>query len=493
VGALDLGVGAVSARFVPQTVINSQKKQHTWRAKSLCAGADVIGIAMALGLAAFLVGDGDPSPDQRGILHSQFAVAMLSLPIWLFAFSNLRLYMSRFTADRMEEFRRIVHACLFGVMSLAVVGLAVNADVAREWPALAFCFAVVFVALVREIVRWVFARLRRTGHLQRRVLVVGANSEGSQLCSWLLRDTSLGYQVLGFTDDVVPVGETVDHWPVLGRTKDTVEAVRRTGATGVLIATTALDTTISNRLARDLLSAGIHVELSSSLCDIAADRLSVRSLGRFPMLYVEPVPRNGWRPLAKRGFDVSIAAATLLITSPLFIAAAIAIRLDSRGPVFFRQERIGENGKRFRCLKFRTMVVEAEQRRAELEALNEAGAGFFKITHDPRVTRVGRFLRKSSIDELPQLLNVIHGDMSLVGPRPLPVRDVIAHWGSFMEQRLLARPGITGLWQVSGRSSANPADYERLDLYYVDNWSLITDVTILLRTIPAVLLRRGAT
>ena len=146
-GALDLGVGAVSARFVPQTVINSQKKKHTWRAKSLCAGADVIAIAMALGLAAYLVGDGDASPDQRGILHSQFAVAMLSLPIWLFAFSNLRLYMSRFTADRMEEFRRIVHACLFGVMSLAVVGLAVNADVAREWPALAFCFAVVFVAI----------------------------------------------------------------------------------------------------------------------------------------------------------------------------------------------------------------------------------------------------------------------------------------------------------------------------------------------------------
>ena len=491
VDTLDLGVD-LTARFVPQSVINTQNRRRVRRAKSLCAGADVIGIIAALGVAAFLLGDRGVAPAQHGVPQSYFAVAMLSLPCWLLAFSNLRLYMSRYTADRMEEFRRIVHACLFGAMLLAVVGLAVNANVAREWPALVFCFAVVFVEINREIVRWCFARLRRAGHLQRRVLVVGANAEGSQLCSWLLRDTSLGYEVLGFTDDSVPVGETVDHWPVLGHTKDTVEAVRRTGATGVIIATTALDSTISNRLARDLLSAGIHVELSSSLCDIAADRLSVRSLGRFPMLYVEPVPRNGWRPLAKRAFDVSIAAATLVVTAPLFIAAAITITLDSRGPVFFRQDRVGENGKRFRCLKFRTMVVEAEQFRAELEALNEAGSGFFKISHDPRVTRVGRFLRKSSIDELPQLLNVIRGEMSLVGPRPLPASDVIAHWGPFMEQRLLVRPGITGLWQVSGRSSANPADYERLDLYYVDNWSLIIDVSILLRTIPAVLLRRGA-
>jgi exopolysaccharide biosynthesis polyprenyl glycosylphosphotransferase len=489
---LDLGEEAASGRVSPQIVINTQKKKHVRRAKSLCAVADVVAIVAALSLAASLVGDGDIASPEGGVLQSQSAVAMLSLPCWLFAFSNLRLYMSRFTADRMEEFRRIVHACLFGVMSLAVVGLAVNTPVAREWPALAFCFAVVFVVGIREIVRRVFVRLRRTGHLRRRVLVVGANAEGSQLCSWLLRDTSLGYEVLGFVDDAVPVGETVGQWSVLGGTRDTVATIRKTGATGVLIATTALDTTISNRLARDLLSAGIHVELSSSLCDIAADRLSVRSLGRFPMLCVEPVARNGWRPLAKRAFDVSIAAATLLVTLPLFIAAAIAIKLDSPGPVFFKQERIGENGKRFRCVKFRTMVVEAEQRRAELEALNEAGSGFFKIAHDPRVTRVGRFLRKWSIDEFPQLLNVISGDMSLVGPRPLPARDVIAHWGSFMERRLLARPGITGLWQVSGRSSANPADYERLDLYYVDNWSLITDVTILLRTIPAVLFRRGA-
>ena len=491
VDTLDLGVD-LTARFVPQAVIKTRTKRRVWRAKSMCAGADVVGIGAALGVAALLVGDGGIAQAQRDVPQSYFAVAMLSLPCWLLAFSNLRLYMSRFTADRMEEFRRIVHACVFGAMSLAVVGLAVNADVPREWPALVFCFAVVFVVITREIVRWCFAWLRRTGHLQRRVLVVGANAEGSQLCSWLLRDTSLGYTVLGFTDDAVPVGETVDQWPVLGPTKDTIEAVRRTGATGVLIATTAVDSTISNRLARDLLSAGIHVELSSSLCDIAAGRLSVRSLGRFPMLYVEPVPRNGWRPMAKRAFDLSIAAATLLVTAPLFIVAAVTIKLDSRGPVFFRQERVGENGKRFRCLKFRTMVAEAERFRADLEALNEAGSGFFKISDDWRVTRVGRFLRKSSIDELPQLLNVIRGEMSLVGPRPLPASDVIAHWGPFMEQRLLARPGITGLWQVSGRSGANPADYERLDLYYVDNWSLIIDVTILLRTIPAVLLRRGA-
>ncbi len=218
---LDLAEGAVSARLNPQIAINTQKK-HVWRAKSLCAVADLVAIVAALSLAASLVGDGDIASPEGGVLQSQSAVAMLSLPCWLFAFSNLRLYMSRFTADRMEEFRRIVHACLFGVMSLAVVGLAVNTHVGREWPALAFCFAVVFVVGIREIVRRVFVRLRRTGHLRRRVLVVGANAEGLQLCSWLLRDTSLGYEVLGFVDDAVPVGETVGQWPVLGTTRDTV-------------------------------------------------------------------------------------------------------------------------------------------------------------------------------------------------------------------------------------------------------------------------------
>jgi len=176
----------------------------------------------------------------------------------------------------------------------------------------------------------------------------------------------------------------------------------------------------------------------------------------------------------------------------VLLVAAVAIRLDSPGAVFFRQERMGRHGKPFRCVKLRTMVTDAERLRAALSERNEASGAFFKITNDPRITRVGHSLRRTSIDEIPQLWNVLRGEMSLVGPRPLPLADVLAHPSAFTDQRMQVKPGITGLWQISGRSSAEPEDFERLDIFYVENWSLFNDVSILARTIPAVLFGRGA-
>ena len=195
--------------------------------------------------------------------------------------------------------------------------------------------------------------------------------------------------------------------------------------------------------------------------------------------------------MAKRAFDFSIACGVLVVSAPLWAAAAIAVKVTSPGPVFFAQERVGRWGRPFKVLKFRTMVVDAEERLAELKSQNEVDGPLFKMANDPRITSVGRFLRRTSIDELPQLINVLKGEMSLVGPRPALPSEA-AMWGDDLRNRLRVTPGMTGMWQVSGRNNSSFADYERLDLYYVDNWSILVDVAILARTIPVVLSSRGA-
>ncbi|HZQ28509.1 MAG TPA: sugar transferase, partial [Acidimicrobiales bacterium] len=282
-----------------------------------------------------------------------------------------------------------------------------------------------------------------------------------------------------------------DGLPVVDHHTKLAEQLRLLGAAGVLIATSDVDPATTNRLARRLVDAGIHVELSSSLMDIDAERLSVRPLGRFPVMYVEPVKRRGAPAVAKRAFDLAGATIGMLLTAPLWLVVAVAIKVDSRGPILFRQERVGRRGRRFSVYKFRTMVADAEELLIDLREANEADGPLFKVRHDPRVTTVGRFLRKLSLDELPQLLNVLRGQMSLVGPRPALPREV-TQWGPELFDRLRVQPGITGMWQVKGRSDSSFAEYQRWDLYYVDNWSLWRDLSILVRTVPVVLSSEGA-
>jgi exopolysaccharide biosynthesis polyprenyl glycosylphosphotransferase len=252
-----------------------------------------------------------------------------------------------------------------------------------------------------------------------------------------------------------------------------------------------MDTELSTRLLRRLVEAGIHVEMTSTLRDVDHRRLRVRPIGPFPVMYVEPVVRNGWRATAKRTFDLTAAGLGLLVLTPLLALVALAVKVDSNGPIFYGQTRVGRGNRPFRIWKFRTMVANAEELRAELEAQNQADGPLFKIDHDPRITRVGRLLRKTSIDELPQLWNVLRNEMSLVGPRPgLPSEAI--HWDAELRERLRVKPGITGMWQVHGRSNASFDEYARLDLYYVHNWSLLVDIGILARTVPTVLWSKGA-
>jgi exopolysaccharide biosynthesis polyprenyl glycosylphosphotransferase len=460
-------------------------------AKLAAGGADAVTIALAM-LAAWILRPVLPyaAPANAHIQH--FVIAMLSLPLWLGVFAHYRLYSARRIATRLEEFRRIVHAVGASVLAMAVAAFMLKLYVARGWLILTFAFGLAGIVVEREILRRVFNALRRRGRMLRPVVVVGANAEGFALVHELTTDPSLGYAVVGVVDnDAVAADTLLPHRVATGTFDQTLDAVRRSGATGVIIATTAVDFETSNRLARDLTESGIHVELSNSLRDIHVERLTPRQLGRFPVTYVEPVARHGWRHVAKRALDLAVSLGGLLAASPVLLACAVLVKLESRGPVFFKQERVGQNGKLFKVLKFRTMVVNAEALLIDLRDQNEADGPLFKMKDDPRITRVGKILRKLSIDEIPQLWNVVRNEMSLVGPRPALMREV-ADWTPELHNRLRVKPGITGMWQVMGRSDSSFESYARHDLFYVDNWSLWTDLAIVGKTIPTVLFGKGA-
>jgi exopolysaccharide biosynthesis polyprenyl glycosylphosphotransferase len=455
--------------------------------KAAVALADLVTMAVSLWTATIaweITFDGDATE-----AHRYLGLGMVSLPLWSLVFAARRLYVARFFLRFADEARRLVAAVSTGAIGVALLAYLVDRELARGWWLLAWGHALVFMLVERSVVRAVFRRMRRSRRLQRPVVVVGLNQEGVELSRMLHDDPSLGYEVVGFLDDLPT--HVIDGAPLLGRVDDTLDAVRRVDAQGVIIAATALDMGTSNKLIRELVDAGIHVQLSSTLRDIASYRLTVQPLGRFPVVYVEPVARNGWRRHAKRVFDLVLAVGGLLATAPVIGVAAIAIKATSAGPVLFKQTRVGRDGQPFEVLKLRTMVIDAEERLAALRDQSQADGPLFKMEDDPRVTRAGRILRKLSIDELPQLWNVVRDEMSIVGPRPALPGEV-DQWSPELFQRLRVKPGITGMWQVNGRSSASFAEYVRLDLYYVDNWSLVNDLVIVAKTIPAVLLSRGA-
>ena len=237
---------------------------------------------------------------------------------------------------------------------------------------------------------------------------------------------------------------------------------------------------------------GVRLLFMADLYDVQAQKVHLAMVGNIPLLGFEFVSRNQNALIAKRIFDIVVTLASMPLILPILLVTALAIRIESKGPILFVQNRVGLHKKLFPMYKFRSMVVDAEERMKEIEHLNEAEGANFKIKDDPRITRVGRFIRKMSIDELPQLINVLKGDMSLVGPRPMSIRDVSHFDKGIQRKRFSVRPGITGLWQVSGRSDLTFEQWIDLDLEYIDHWSFGLDIRILLRTIPVVLLSRGA-
>lgn len=462
---------------------------RTFRPKLVLMASDALAVAAAGVLAHVVLNRWGPGAHD-GSMHLIWAT-VATIPIWLGLFANQRLYNTRFISRRIDEVHRIVNACFLGTMTVALGGNFANVLLPRAGLVVLGGCSLAIVILEREVARRVFMRLRAGGRMVRYVVIAGANPEGRDIAAMLQAEPWLGYQLVGFVDDHAYNMEPVPGVPLLGGVADLGPILSQYPNASVIVASSAVESTVTNRLARDLLDQGIHVELSSTLRDISSQRLTVRPLGRFPVVYVEPVARGGWRAVAKRSFDVAFAGLGLALVSPILLVAAIAIRLDSKGPVLFRQVRVGRNSEPFGVLKLRTMIVDAEDHLAELTDQNEADGPLFKMANDPRITRVGRVLRKTSIDELPQFWNVLQGKMSLVGPRPALPHET-EEWDALLTHRLRVKPGITGMWQVSGRSDTSFEDYTRLDLYYVDNWSLATDLAILAKTVPVVLLRQGA-
>ncbi len=497
---IDLTLEVLQREFAPRATASHdpqapRPRRKRFGLKALLVAVDTI--AGALGIAISLFIFSLVSGTELGVT---LPIALLSIPVWPAAFAQQGLYHARHLDRRTEELRRLVNAVLVGTVGMAAISVLLQRELSRGWLLLAAISVLATTAIERECVRQVVRRRRESGRMTRRVVLVGNNAEAEELDRMLSRSAELGYEVVGrVTDnpdaflaaDLDDASESSDGPVYLGGTDQVLEAVRAADASGVIVATTDIDLDTTNRLIRNLTREGIYVELSSSMRDIATRRVTIRPLGRYPVMAIEPVTRNGWRTVFKRVFDVVASTVALIVLSPIWIAAAIAIRVTSGPGVLFHQTRVGRNGQTFTVYKLRTMVNNAEDMLPDLMEHNEAAGPMFKMSDDPRVTKVGGFLRRTSIDELPQLLNVIKGDMSLVGPRPAMPHEAI-QWNDDLRERLRVQPGITGNWQVNGRFTASLEDYQRLDLYYVDNWSVVTDLVILLKTIPAVLKRNGA-
>ena len=332
---------------------------------------------------------------------------------------------------------------------------------------------------------WLISR-RERGDFRTAVVVAGATYETTTLVEFLQLNPEAGFHATAIVGErPLRADEAGGGPPWMGGLDDAREAVRRTGASGVLVGVNGLPTDTVNHLVHDLSSAGVAVHLSTGLRGVSRARLHTFALAHEPIVRVTPPSHSTAQEVAKRTVDIALASLLLAATAPAIAVAAVLIKAHDRGPVFFRQVRVGRGGRPFTLVKLRTMEVEAEARLADLRDHNERHGPLFKVSDDPRVTPIGGYLRSAAIDELPQLLNVLTGRMSIVGPRPaLPAES--AEFDDELQRRHLVRPGVTGLWQVEANHKASFEEYRRLDLFYVDNWSLGIDLAVVVDTVQAI-------
>jgi exopolysaccharide biosynthesis polyprenyl glycosylphosphotransferase len=396
------------------------------------------------------------------------------------------LYLARVASSRVEEMRRIVRSSV--VLGLLQAGLLrlMSVDLQLRWLVVSPLAAVVLLLWFRGGYRAWLSAARAAGRHLRDVIVIGVNADAADLVDMLADHPEAGFRVRGVVGDptlAVVHGLSALH---VGSTADLLTVLHDQDVHGVITVVGALPARELRPLISELEDAGIHIQVSNGLHGMAHRRMRATPVAYQSLYYLEPADTGSPQLLFKRWVDVGLALFTLLLASPIMLAIAVAIKLTDRGPVLFRQKRVGKGGELFGMLKFRSMVVDAEARLAALSADNERVGPLFKLEHDPRITRIGRFLRSTSLDELPQLFNVLRGDMSIVGPRPaLPAE--VAQFDNRLLDRLQMPPGITGLWQVEARDNPHFGAYRRLDLFYVDNWSLNLDLVILVATIEQVL------
>ncbi|RKN42030.1 sugar transferase [Micromonospora endolithica] len=445
-------------------------------------------------LVGYVTRFGDTDPGGSKIPYVVFAPGLVLA--WLISLKALRCYDDQVLGYGADEYRRVYSASLRLAGGIAIAGYIFDAGVSRGFLAISFAVGTVGLELVRFAARKRLHRARSRGTgWSRKVLVVGDTAHVLELVHTLRREPYAGYQVVGacIPDALLaPVPQRLGDVPVVGSFRGIPEAATAIGADTVAVtASGELTATRLRRLGWQLEGTGVDLVVAPALTDVAGPRIHTRPVAGLPLIHVEAPEFRGARKLVKGFVDRAASSFALALLMPLLAVIALAIKVDSRGPVFFRQTRVGQGGREFGVWKFRTMVINADALLAELSVRNETDGLMFKMRDDPRVTRVGRLLRKWSLDELPQLLNVVCGQMSLVGPRP-PLPSEVARYDGDVARRLLVKPGMTGLWQVSGRSDLSWEDGIRLDLYYVENWSLAADLTILWKTFGAVVNSRGA-
>ncbi len=454
---------------------------------------DVAVIGAVAGLASY-VDDGMPlfDPTAAEDLASRTTAPLLILG-WIVVIALGGAYRKQVLGGGSDEYKRVLNATLAYTGLLALILFVTQADVSRGFFLLLFMVGAPALLLSRWGARNLLHRARSAGHLGLPVLIAGSPAHVDDVHGVLDRTPWLGYRVIGAVTPPGDATHTVGGVPVVGTTDDLTTAALRTDAELVLFAGGAA--TSAQELQEkvwQLEERGIGVVVAQSATGITiSERASFRPVGGLPLMHLGAPAWAQAGALGKRTFDI-VGALTLLVAfSPLLLFIALRIKLHDGGPVFFRQTRVGRQGEQFQCSKFRTMVVDAEDLLAALHVATGYAGGLFKMEDDPRITKPGRWLRRFSLDELPQLWNVVRGDMSLVGPRP-PLPHEVAQYDVAARRRLHVRPGMTGLWQVSGRSDLSWEHAIRLDLYYVDHWSMLQDLHILWRTLFVVLLGRGA-
>ena len=479
--------GGATAGAPAVGVLRTREWRTRWTLGLVLVDAVVVGGALLVALIRrFGV---DPGAVTTG--GPSYALVAVAIGLgWCLSLGVAGAYQTRSLGTGAEEYKQVAVGTLRLWAVVAIGCYAAKLQVARGFVVVALPLGLLLLLAGRAVARRLLVSARAHGRSLHRVILVGDRQSVAGLAAELRRERAAGFHVVGVC--LPSPGERMresDDLPVLGGLDDVAAIIRAYDADTVAVAS-AVPSEVVRRLSWGLEGSGVDLVVAPSVTDVAGPRVSVRPVAGLPLLHVDEPEFTGGKRIAKALLDRVLAAVALVLLAPVLVPVALVIRFTSPGPALFRQTRIGRDGREFQVVKFRTMYADAEARLAGLRAANETDGLLFKIAKDPRITRVGNVLRRTSIDELPQLLNVLRGDMSLVGPRPLPVKD--SDFTGDVRRRLLVRPGITGLWQVNGRSQLSWDDAVRLDLYYVENWSIALDLAILARTAGAVLRGTGA-
>jgi exopolysaccharide biosynthesis polyprenyl glycosylphosphotransferase len=486
---VDQASSQITHRFRPGLTRNGWRSRY---ALSLYLIDSLVGLSAAATALLLRFGPIGDEPRMRDYLLLTFIFPIA----WIACLAVNRAHETRHLFVGTDEYARVFRAGIGLTAALAIVSFAFDLRLARGYVLIAVPLAVTVDLTARFVFRQILHRSWARGERLHRVVLVGHERAVADMTRRLSRERHHGLGVIGacLPPGVSRNGFTLGLPPILGTFDGVAAAVARTGAdTVVVLACPEIDGTALRRLAWQLERDETDLIVASTLVDVAGDRTTIRPVDGLPMLHVEHPRLKGSARVVKAAFDRAGAILLLTLSAPVLavLAGLVMFGPGGRGPIVFRQERVGKDGRTFVLYKFRTMVVNAEARLTELRNLNDTDGELFKMRHDPRVTPVGRFLRRYSLDELPQLVNVVKGDMSLVGPRP-PLAREVAGYPDDMRRRLVVKPGLTGLWQVSGRSDLSWDESIRLDLTYVENWSLTMDLAILARTVSAVVRSSGA-